>query len=221
MYISGSFFRQLSSPCCARISSSAFCPRLTIAVFSSSVICLGGAPKPLPALGLAAASSFWAAVFGPSSRVCATGLPERRDGRRVVCRRSADDADTSSANAKRRDLDIANMFGEEAADTTNERTNEHLDYDVNLLQRLTSEEAPPKRLRPLDLVSAVITECQLFVRSVVGAAASGCPRRLDRAIHNRVRASDHNLVSGARLDDGGTACFKKQSSRKLGTHRCG
>ena len=53
--------------------------------------------------------------------------------------------------------------------TTNGRTNEHLDYDVNLLQRLTSEEAPPKRLRPLATSPTIC--CPIRLRS--GPAHNG------------------------------------------------
>ena len=83
----------MGATACARISSSAFWPRLTIAAVSVSVLCLG-APKPLPAV-LAASSA------SSSGEACATGLPERRDGRRVAGRRSADDAGASNANTTR------------------------------------------------------------------------------------------------------------------------
>eukprot|EP00964_Phaeocystis_antarctica_P032392 scaffold18342_cov63-Phaeocystis_antarctica.AAC.3 len=69
------------------------------------------------------ASSHIVTLIKPRARLRAAGAATERPGRRVG-RRSG-------------------------RNTTNGRTNEHLDYDVNLLQRLTSEEqeAPPKRLR--------------------------------------------------------------------------
>ena len=89
MYISGSFFGTGGAPACARSSSSAFWPRLSV---SASADCLGG-PKPWPVV-----------LAASSSRACATGRPNRPAG---AVRRSADEPATRSASARRRLLDMA------------------------------------------------------------------------------------------------------------------
>ena len=106
MYISGSFFGTGGAPACARSSSSAFWPRLSV---SASVDCLGG-PKPLPVV-----------LAGSSSRACATGRPNRPAG---ADRRSADDPSTRRASAKRRDLDMALSTGSKSGSARNVKEEE-------------------------------------------------------------------------------------------------